>query len=87
MLNLLKISRFGIYGLNKKKLQLNFHLRVCFHDEKMLPILFNAHIRLIWSSLLYNLHTFEAFVTQISLYSPIKNVVSIGVNIYEILIN
>ena len=43
-----------------------------FHVEKVFLILFNDHKRSIWSSLLYNLYTFEAFVHGCLYITPLK---------------
>ena len=43
-----------------------------FHVEKVFLILFNDHKRSIWSSLLYNLYTFETFVHGCLYITPLK---------------
>jgi len=54
------------------------------YEERVLVILFNR----IWSSLLYNLHIFEAFVQGALYIIPFKNTMSMGaVNFCEPFIN
>ena len=70
-----RLSRTENLGLQIIFFQLNLHSELCFHDEKVLPILSNTHmhIHLICSSLLYNLHTFEAFAHR-SLYITVMKI-------------
>ena len=55
--------------------KINFRFELCFHEENVFLILFNAHIHLIWSSLLYNL-----FIYSKHLYTGLCHSVSTFLN-------